>query len=709
MSFLHLRKRLLPFRRGAGDATPTPNQVGEDTRLLPMVTSSRNRDHTQFAFRYNCVVWLALSFSEDILMSSSQTSSIRRQLRITVLCLLPLIFVPLLCSCVPSVPQSLSSNTTLASPAKRRPSVAATARKLHTAEGPTVVFRGEQELKSITYSPDGQLIAAGGQTTTHVWSTSKRETIATLRGHRPLRSVAFSEDGMTLYTIDESGDLIFWSMEDFREKRRLRLGTTQGWGSVFAIAPNGKYACKANLHERVYTVWRLPSGDMQNQGSFPTEGGRHSESAALSPDGSLLALAGGSILMVNTTSGELDFIRGASRPFRAVQFSGDGRFLAVSGDNVPLIDLKQRVQVGVATAGDRWVRSIAFHPKSSELALGFGEGKMRVVQSGLGEEVQFLDDGLGLRIQSFDEIQREEIAQLLQRATNALENQDLRSAERHAQYVLKKREDDKDALAILEEAGQRIDAAKWHRGEVSAVSLSPDGAYVASGASDHGVKIWDVETRNVKFDFVGHNDWVRSVAFDEAGERLFSASQDGVVHCWDLKSGEALGRIQEIPVRRRSHVAISPDGRYFAGIDDGTYEIWDLSSRERTRHGKAAVSHTESMAVSPSGKSIAFASGTVTLQEFEPERVRQHRARGGHYRAVEFSRDGQLLAVSSGDVELLDVNTLEESYRVKPQARWVRSIHVARALERIVVGVDDGLIQLSQYPAPNVWTTFGSP
>ncbi|MEX2137701.1 MAG: hypothetical protein WD894_00455 [Pirellulales bacterium] len=66
--------------------------------------------------------------------------------------------------------------------------------------------------------------------------------------------------------------------------------------------------------------------------------------------------------VIDTASNKVTSVRRSH--YRATAISPDGRFLAISDGNVPIIGLETGKQVGIVIAKDRWVRSIAFSAES---------------------------------------------------------------------------------------------------------------------------------------------------------------------------------------------------------------------------------------------------------------------------------------------------------------------------------------------------------
>src|SRR6185436_9481693 len=85
-----------------------------------------------------------------------------------------------------------------------------------------------------------------------------------------------------------------------------------------------------------------------------------------------------------------------------------------------------------------------------------------------------------------------------------------------------------------------IAGRKGALGSVESVVFSPDGTRIASGSSDHTVRIWNAATGQLLRTMFGHEEVVEHVAFSPDGNRIASGSWDDTVRVWDAHSGKSL-------------------------------------------------------------------------------------------------------------------------------------------------------------------------
>lgn len=74
------------------------------------------------------------------------------------------------------------------------------------------------------------------------------------------------------------------------------------------------------------------------------------------------------------------------------------------------------------------------------------------------------------------------------------------------------------------------------------VNFSPDGKYLASGAGDTTVRMWDLNTQLPKHECKGHRNWVLVVAWSPDAKYIASGDMDGNIWLWNPETGKPCGQ-----------------------------------------------------------------------------------------------------------------------------------------------------------------------
>lgn len=73
---------------------------------------------------------------------------------------------------------------------------------------------------------------------------------------------------------------------------------------------------------------------------------------------------------------------------------------------------------------------------------------------------------------------------------------------------------------------------------IRSVCFSPDNRYLAAGAEDKTVKIWDIKEKRLRHTFSGHDLDIYSLDYSRCGNLIVSGSGDKKSRIWDIEKGE---------------------------------------------------------------------------------------------------------------------------------------------------------------------------
>jgi WD40 repeat protein len=130
---------------------------------------------------------------------------------------------------------------------------------------------------------------------------------------------------------------------------------------------------------------------------------------------------------------------------------------------------------------------------------------------------------------------------------------------------------------------------------------------MVTGSDDKTLRIWDLETGIVLKKMEGHSRGVSALAVSRDGQFIASGSIEEII-AWHGETGESLTK----PIKAHSHwinwVDFSPDGTVLAtGSDDYTVKFWCTKTWQRQGKPIKCGAYVCCIQYSPSGELLAIA------------------------------------------------------------------------------------------------------
>ncbi|MEV7738866.1 NB-ARC domain-containing protein [Streptomyces sp. NPDC088921] len=237
-----------------------------------------------------------------------------------------------------------------------------------------------------------------------------------------------------------------------------------------------------------------------------------------------------------------------------------------------------------------------------------------------------------------------------------------------------------------------------HTGLVSAVAISPDGTWLATGGDDRTVRIWDAATGQITATLTGHGSGVNAVAISPDGTWLATGGDDRTVRIWDAATVQITATLNG-HAGRVNAVAISPDGTWLATGDNyGVVRIWDAATGQSTATLTCRDGRVYAVAISPDGTWLATrADGTVRIWDAATgQSTATLTGHAGPVYAVAISSDGTWLATSSRDrtVRIWDAATRRTTTTLTSQTGRVIALAISPDGTWLATGDNNGAVRI---------------
>jgi peptide/nickel transport system permease protein len=241
------------------------------------------------------------------------------------------------------------------------------------------------------------------------------------------------------------------------------------------------------------------------------------------------------------------------------------------------------------------------------------------------------------------------------------------------------------SIVLWTNGGERVATLTGHAQAVNGLAFSPDAKRMASASDDGTLRVWRAAGESFEEERIlkGHDGIVHAVAFAPDGARLASGSRDRTARVWDLRTGNALARLQKHAMDVTA-VAFTDDGRLLSGSRDRRVIAWDLEAAQPVVEADVFAA-VRGMALNPSGELLAVALDNGAVQLRDARTLEARAELSGHLAAVSsvaFLAQGETLVSASVDksIRLWDVRAREPRALLTGHTSQVNAVAAAGSL-----------------------------
>lgn len=313
-------------------------------------------------------------------------------------------------------------------------------------------------------------------------------------------------------------------------------------------------------------------------------------------------------------------------------------------------------------------------------------------------------------------------------------------------YQANLRRDGPETLSALYTCLEAATAAEIEGHEAIAISFSPDGNYLATGAADGTVALWDADVahgdrtyselrrlpneerlrldgpvaavcfsrtnvltagtlRGIVGGFIAdtgallppvllNQSGITSVAISPEGTRILTGAEAGKIRLWSA-AGAGIEQYR-IPAERVSAVTFSGDGRRFAaGGSNGVFAVWGAGSPAPIWEQKDPDGTFSFLALPADGRQLITASRSGKARRWDLETKREERVflpPSGPVRLAGVTEDGRRLATlaDANSIVLWNTEGGNELFTISSDAAPVRAMAFSFDAKRLAVARTDG-------------------
>lgn len=227
---------------------------------------------------------------------------------------------------------------------------------------------------------------------------------------------------------------------------------------------------------------------------------------------------------------------------------------------------------------------------------------------------------------------------------------------------------DNGNIELLDLKNYKTKCLKGHSDQVNHLDISSDNSKIASASKDGTVRIWELKSGKCIYTLPKFSNMINSVAFSHNNKWIATGGKNKKIDIWEVETGK---RIKTFDSNVVTALSFSLDDKSIIIAEGiGILYMYDIESEiKKTFEGNLSfeghLNYISSISLSPNGKYLASASWDRTIRVWDLETNRCVNTFSGHItdiNSVVFSSDGKFIISSSncGTIKFWDFPPLQE-------------------------------------------------
>jgi len=252
---------------------------------------------------------------------------------------------------------------------------------------------------------------------------------------------------------------------------------------------------------------------------------------------------------------------------------------------------------------------------------------------------------------------------------------------------------------------------KAHSSSVNALSVTPDGKILISGAEDKTIKLWSLPKGRFIKTLEQHTYGVNALAVTPDGKIFISGAGDETLKLWSLPKGQLLKTLKGHGGSVTT-LAVSPDGRILAsGSKDKTVKLWSLPKGQLLKTVEGVEKGVRTIVITPDGKILAAGFYNKQIKLWSLPEGQFLTTLQGHEADVTalIIGSGENTLISGSDDQSIRIWSLPEglhSTTLHTNPHRVKALAVSPNGKTLVSGEDDNGIRLWSLPEGQLSATL---